>query len=118
MTRADQLLLIVMLIGIGVLFRQYWTPPRQATQAVVSGPQQRLDLDLNADTRVHIHGPLGDSIIEVVDGAVRFVSSPCRHQICVRSGWHHSAGAVAACVPNRISVVLSGGQSEFDAISY
>ena len=118
MTHADRMLLIVLLVAIGALFRVYWTPPRPATEAVLTGPQQRLALDLNRNTQVHIHGPLGDSVLEVVDGAVRFVSSPCRHQICVRSGWHRSAGAVAACVPNRISLILSGGEREFDAISY
>ncbi len=118
MTRADQLILIVLLVGIGALFRLYWTPPRPATEAVITGPQQRLTLNMNEDTQVHVHGALGESVLEVVDGAVRFVESPCRHQICVRSGWHHNAGAVAACVPNRISVVLNGGESEFDAISY
>ena len=118
MTRADGVLLVLLMLGIGGLFRLYWTDPVVASQAVVTGPQGQQIVALEHDAEFHIAGAIGDSHLEVKDGAIRFVSSPCRHKICIRSGWHHNAGSVAACVPNRISVVLRGHGAEFDAISY
>lgn len=118
MTRADQALLLLLLLLIGALFRWYWAPPTQASSVAISSPQGRLVYPLDEARDLQVSGPLGSSQLRIQDGQVRFVSSPCRHQICVRSGWHQHSDAVAACVPNRISLVLQGPQGELDALSY
>lgn len=118
MTSADKMLLLLLLFGIGVLFRLHWLPPSPANQVAVTGPQGRHVHALDETRRFSVAGALGDSELHIDNGRVRFVASPCRHKICVRSGWHQRAGAVAACVPNRISLVLLGQQGDLDAISY
>ena len=50
--------------------------------------------------------------------AERFTDSPCRHKICIRAGWQRQAGAVAACVPNRVALVLAGEDARYDSMSY
>ncbi len=118
MTLADKCLLLLLLIGIGALFRWHWTTPREAHSVAISSPQGREVLSLTQPQRVAVEGALGISHIAIEDGAVRFVASPCRHKVCTRSGWHRRSSAVAACVPNRISLVLIGAQGDLDAISY
>ncbi|MGJ8669696.1 MAG: NusG domain II-containing protein, partial [Oceanococcus sp.] len=103
MTVADKVLVVLILVAIGALFRYQWTPPRQAHSVTITAPHMQQSFSLQHDQHLHISGAKGDSELEISDGAVRFLSSPCRHKICVRSGWHQRAGAVAACVPNRIS---------------
>jgi thiamine biosynthesis lipoprotein len=47
--------------------------------------------------------------IEVKNGAVAFVRSDCPDQLCVNMGWQSSEGGFAACLPNRISLIVEGG---------
>ncbi len=119
MTRADSLLLLLLCLLIGGLFRAVWSGGDEARQLQLHAETGGRDWPLTADRLIEVDGPLGRSVVEIRDGAARFLSSPCRQQICVRSGWHRHAGAVAACVPNRISFKLSGGAaSDYDGLSY
>lgn len=117
--RPGDWLVLILLCGLtGWMFRQLWLPPEPALEVRISSADTRQLVSLQTDSELSVGGPLGTSVLEVRDGAVRFRSSPCRHQLCVRSGWHRRSGAVAACVPNRVSILLLGGQSEFDGLSY
>lgn len=119
MTAADRALMLALLVLIGVLYAQHWGTPSTATAVAISSPEGRVVHALKPDRELAVRGRLGTSHIHIQDGAVRFVDSPCRHKICQRSGWHRLSGAVAACVPNRISLVLQGGQEDtLDAVSY
>ena len=65
-------------------------------------------------------GPLGVTVVEIGASAARIVSSPCRHQICVNTGWMHHADAVAVCLPNRVILRLVGGEGsnpDLDAVT-
>jgi len=57
-----------------------------------------------------LHGPLGETTVEIARGAVRIESSPCRHQICVSAGWIRRPGELVACIPNRVVLHVEGGR--------
>ncbi|MDD5018175.1 MAG: NusG domain II-containing protein [Eubacteriales bacterium] len=59
---------------------------------------------------------IGDVRIEVKAGAVAFVESDCPTQACVKTGWLSAPGASAACLPNRISITVTG-DSGVDAVA-
>ena len=58
--------------------------------------------------------------VSVAPGEIRFASSDCRGQDCVRCGVLTKAGQAAACVPNKTVIVLKGtsGKGAPDAVSY
>lgn len=119
MSRADALLIGLCAALIGLAYVSLWSSPAPAAGVRVARAGETLaHYPLHVDRRFSVNGPLGETVLEIRDGAIRFVSSPCRHKICVRSGWHRRAGGVAACVPNRLSVVLDGGDDELDAMNY
>jgi len=45
---------------------------------------------------------------KIKDNAVAFISSDCPDKICVNTGWLRYAGQSAACMPNRVSIHISG----------
>ncbi len=59
--------------------------------------------------RIAVPGPLGDTIVEIQDGQVRVLDSPCRDKVCMHVGWVSRAGSWIACLPNRVFVRLDGG---------
>jgi len=74
--------------------------------------------NLTENNVIDVDGELGQSRIEIADGRVRFIHSPCSSQYCVRSGWHEHSGGLAACLPNKVSLHLSGAGKLYDAINF
>jgi hypothetical protein len=66
------------------------------------------DVLLDQPQRLIVVGPVGQSVILIDGTRARIASAPCSGQICVARGWLHRIGDVAACVPNRIVLRLTG----------
>jgi hypothetical protein len=119
MTRADRILILVIVCTLPFLYTQLWFGSEPADYVLIrSGSNDPVTETLQHNRRLHFAGPLGESVIEIRDGRTRFVSSPCKSQVCVHSGWLSSTGEFTACLPNRISLTLSGQYRHFDAINF
>ncbi len=120
MTRGDLLAITCSAAIVGVLFARYWQAPVAATQFEVRVGGETLGrYALDADRGIRVDGRAGPSILKVENGRVRFISSPCRNQVCVHGGWLSHSGEAAACLPNRVSISLSGNAGEgLDAVSF
>lgn len=124
MTLADRLLYLLTLLTLPLIFWTFWQPASQALQADihVNGQyQQRVSLLQNRTLLVH--GELGDSLLEIQDGKIRFKDSPCTIKRCVHSGWLKQSGEFSACIPNQVSIALLGsdshpGSTQFDSINF
>jgi hypothetical protein len=119
MTKADWIAVILAVALLPGLYTHYWGDqgPAESVRITASG-QPDITVPLTRNRRFTVHGPLGDSIIEVHDGRVRFISSPCRGKQCVHSGWLAHAGEMAACLPNGIMVSVLGREQRYDSINF
>ena len=81
------------------------------------GPASTVEVKSDAGTSVysleeerelHFAGPLGDTVVQIADGSVRFTASPCRDKICIAAGALTEAGQWAACLPNRVFITVTG----------
>ena len=119
MTRADRILMTLVVCALPFLYARIWTGNANASYLQIqTGNSEPVTEELFTDRTLHIHGLLGDSIITISNGRARFVSSPCRGQVCVQTGWLQTTGDLAACLPNRISLVLLGQHPRFDTINF
>ena len=118
MTLADKVIIAAAAFGVVWLYGVFWQSGGQADAAqILSGKNAPQTISLFRDQTLQIEGSLGRSILEVKDGAIRFVSSPCSSKICIKSGWLRNGGDIAACLPNGISVQVLGG-TPYDAINF
>ena len=46
---------------------------------------------------------------KIKDNAIAFINSDCPDKICVNTGYIKYAGQSAVCMPNRVSVHITGG---------
>ena len=117
----DWLSIILVLVFIIFLFQQYWFNPLQTGLEFVTiqvGNQTPQLYQISKNQELVINGALGPSRIEIKNGRVHFVHSPCQNKQCISHGWISKAGETVACLPNRISVSLSGRESRFDALNF
>jgi hypothetical protein len=119
MTRADRVLMAILLCTLPLLYLHFWTPGETATLLRIQTARTgATTTPLTPDRHVQLAGPIGVSTIEIRAGQARFLESPCPGKVCIHSGWLREAGQLAACLPNRISIQLLGSQPRFDAINF
>lgn len=110
------LLATILLIG---LYTVFWRIDGHSAEAVVLLDGKRwARLNLFQDQNLKVPGPLGHSHIQVRDGQVRFVSSPCPNKLCIHTGWLSQGGEVAICLPNKVSLQILASDPRFDTINF
>lgn len=117
-TRADYVVLTfatVFVTGLYFTWGAYGGHAEDARIGVTGQPEQRILLSRNQT--LTLQGALGESVIEVNDGRIRFIDSPCDNKQCIHSGWLSRAGDFAACLPNRVTVFVAGVDA-FDTINF
>jgi len=118
-TRADTLVIAATLLLLPTLFLAYWGNHAVADTAhIMAADGREFTLPLDKDRRLTVNGPLGATTLEIHHGKIRFIDSPCRGKQCIHSGWLSRGGDFAACLPNRISITLSGQENRFDSINF
>ena len=114
----DWLVILIGIIAVGFMFQQFWSFSPASKLKIRQGNKIVGTYDLNQTRDLRIHGALGDSLISILQGKVRFRQSPCNNQYCVHQGWLSHAGQVAICLPNQISLQLMGAKSSYDSLNY
>ncbi len=90
-----------------------------ADKAIIrAGGKVFREVALSHDQRIEVTGPLGVSIITIEQHKARITSDPSPRQYCVRQGWLQQAGEIAICLPNQVSVELTGGTKKYDSLNY
>jgi hypothetical protein len=111
------LLLCILLIPASVIAMKQNPASVTAVQILSPGKETQI-LPLHPDRILEVKGRLGISVIEILDGTARFISSPCTGQHCVLSGWHRHSGDGMACLPNRVAITLVAKQDDFDGMNF
>jgi len=95
-----------------------WSGGIADTALIRSGGKVFKEVPLSRDQQIEVPGPLGVSIITIEKRRARISSDPSPRQYCVRQGWLQQAGEIAICLPNEVSVELTGGEKKYDSLNY
>jgi hypothetical protein len=118
-TPGDWIIIGIAIIGLGISYAVYWGQSVYGNQASVSvSGKHWASIDLYENKTFTVKGKLGDSTLQVLDGKIRFLSSPCDGKQCIYQGWIHQSGELAACVPNAVSVRILGPDPRFDTMNF
>ncbi len=95
-----------------------WSGGPADTVVIRSGGKIFREVPLSRDQQIEVPGPLGTSVITIEKRRARISSDPSPRQYCVRQGWLQQAGEIAVCLPNQVSVELTGGERKYDSLNY
>lgn len=118
LTTADKMLLSCIVVGLPLLYFSIWSQDLQADSIKIwSSNKGYQTFALDQEQEIRIEGANGVSILEIHDGKIRFVDSSCTNKLCVRAGWISRAGAFVACLPNEVSMEITG-RNGYDSINF
>jgi len=107
---------IILALGLTVIIgMKAYGRGTDSLSVAVKGQYKTWIFPIEAEERVSVAGPLGETLVEIRDGRAAIVSSPCNGQTCVAAGELHKNGQWAACLPNRVFILIEGAGSA-DAI--
>lgn len=90
-----------------------------ADKAIIrSGGKIFSEVSLSRNQIITVPGSLGTSRIAIQNRQARITTDPGPRQYCVHQGWLKQAGEIAICLPNQVSVELSGKNKRYDSLSY
>jgi len=115
----DIVILSIAVLSLIPLYARYWQQPTSADYVLITSPTGTQKVNLHQTNILQIQGYVGQSLLEIQQGKIRFTQSPCQGKYCIHAGWQQTGGAFAACLPNHILLEVHSAQSEqFDAMSY
>lgn len=102
------ILITVLIIALSVIISYSVFDENGNSYIRVQSPDGVYLYPISEDARYKFNGKIGESVIEVDKGQVSFVSSPCPNKTCITDGSISKAGEFLACLPNGISVTITG----------
>lgn len=116
---ADFVILILNIAVIVLLSFYVYSENRGEATVLIEAEGDEWIFPLGEDRIEHIHGIMGDTIVEISDGRVRIADSPCPDKLCVQMGWLENNNDWAACLPNGVFILVEGEteHEEIDALS-
>ncbi|MDR2149436.1 MAG: NusG domain II-containing protein [Spirochaetaceae bacterium] len=121
LTPVDCAVIIVSVAIIGFSAFAVYADPTTDASITIEGAQSSWLFPLNTEETVTVSGPLGATVVQIKDGLVRILSSPCLNQTCVSAPPIGRHGQWLACLPNEVFVAIDGtvpqGQ-ELDALAW
>jgi hypothetical protein len=107
-TVLDAAVILLALALTGVSAFSAYVKPQNTAQALINGSGREWVFPLDADERVAVPGPLGDTIVRIRGNQAWVESSPCANQVCVAAGHVHAQGEWVACLPNKVFLMVEG----------
>jgi hypothetical protein len=114
----DWLTLLLGSMCIALITLKLWGGDLADKAIIRSGGKIFREVPLSRDQRIEVPGPLGISIINIKQRKARIASDPSPRQYCVRQGWLQQAGEIALCLPNQVSIELTGSYKRYDSLNY
>ena len=101
---------IILFAAAFIIFASYkiYFNPSHSALIKIKGAGQEWFFPLDAEEKVIVSGPLGDTIVQIHNKSARIVKSPCINQICLTHGVIHKQGTWIACLPNKVFLVIEG----------
>ena len=118
--RGLDIAIIIALLFVSVAFIPFMGSQSRDTVLVYKGADVIAEYRLDEDRVFHVDGVDGTLEIEIRNERVRVHSSPCRHQICVNTGWISRSYEQIICAPNLVLLLIHSNseEEEIDAVTY
>jgi hypothetical protein len=114
----DWIVLLLGVLGITWATITLWQGGAADKAIIRSSGKIFSEVPLSRNQIISVPGPLGISQIAIHNRQARIAADPSPRQYCVHQGWLKQAGEIAICLPNQVSVELSGKGKRYDSLNY
>ena len=115
----DYFFIVLTLAVIVVVSISAYSGGGTAESVIIEASGETYIYMLDTDQTIEIPGPLGNTIIRIVDSEVFVEDSPCRDKLCMTANPLSKAGEWNACMPNKVFIrIPENKDQELDSLSF
>lgn len=107
----EAVIIALALVGC-VVFMLITSSSRGSKTAVITCGEIQRELSLENDGVFEIEG----AELEVKNGRIRICNADCPDKLCEKTGFIGASGQSIICVPRKITISISGENTDFDAV--
>jgi hypothetical protein len=106
---------LTLIIGFAIQGRE-----AASSKVIIRNPDKTWIFPLEAEELVFVAGSIGETVVEISGSRAAIIASPCGGKTCVAAGALHKKGQWAACLPNKVFLLIEGTetQDDIDAASW
>jgi hypothetical protein len=113
------IIILVIMLALFAVFQRYIFSKTKSEDVVVKSDgvtvQQR---SLEITGTFTIKSKEGQLTFIVQDKKVKVTESTCKDKLCIKQGWISRTGESIVCLPNRITITITGGDESVDTTTY
>lgn len=115
--KADIFVLLILAVLCVSLCSPFFLKKGEVTATVIYDGEavEEINLSKNEDSFVL---NVGRCEIAVEKNEIFFKDSPCPDKVCMNAGRLSKSGQFASCVPEKVTIILKGGEKLPDAVTY
>jgi len=109
--------IIIILLAAGLtVFSAHaaYMKPQGSAHILIRGQTGEWSFPVNAEETIAVPGPLGNTVVRIHENRAWVESSPCENQTCAASGHVMRQGQWAACLPNKVLLMIEGNNESGD----
>ena len=115
----DVLIIAISVTLIAAIGGVVYSGDASSSRVIIRSADKNWDYPIDADAEIHVQGPLGETIVRISNGRAAIIASPCSAKTCLAAGELQRNGQWAACLPNKVIVLVEGrGSHAVDASTY
>ena len=116
--KGDVILIVVLLfVCISLFLFPMFFSGKTTVAAIWQNGEKVSEVDLS-QVKEPYEVTVGGCVLSVENGKIRFLDADCPDKLCVRSGALSKKGDTAACVPNKVVVIIENKEKTFDAVAW
>lgn len=108
----DVVIGLIVIVSSIIIIKSSMIKSGSQNKVVVEAAGETYEYALSKDGVYEVQGELGLTTIEISNGKVRIIDSPCPNKTCINQG----LGSTLVCLPNKVIVTVVQEDGEFDAI--
>lgn len=116
MTKADKVLIVVMMIASILFIPILNNAPASNTAVVTVKNEEVLRIDLSQDEEYEVDGTNGKVYIEVKDNQIRVTQENSPQHICSKQGFVSDPNVPIVCLPNNTVVTIEEDNPQEDLL--
>ena len=110
------IIIFLMIIAVSFLFVSFFSKSSGNNLVYIKVKDTEYVYPLDKDCILEFDGEMGKSVLEIQNGAIRFLESTCFDSTCIKMGEvGKGKSKYIACLPNMVIVTIKGENSEIPA---
>lgn len=115
----DYIAIIIYLTVIILVSISAYSGSGTAETVVIEASGETYIYMLDTDRTIEVKGPLGITVIKILDSEVFVEDSPCRDKLCIQAAPLNKSGEWNACMPNKVFIrIPDSTDNELDSLSF